>query len=227
MSPPPHHSSTLVFTRACPDMLWNTERGWRQKKTKQEKPEGMRERDGGGLREGKDPWVWEREKNVMLKLQFWVDSQKRSRTESERRLEHTEGDSDRGGGEIHAIKSARNMLSLTHSSFPSPSFLISDRAAPWSPTRSMVNCSISDSATQRSRRWERMKRCTFPDLTFFWLFFFFCQPYTLGPTGERQLAIIIAWCNTFRNWQAKEISSYCLELSHTHQLQLYHKKEWS
>lgn len=90
----------------------------------------MRERDGGGLREGKDPWVWEREKNVMLKLQFWVDSQKRSRTESERRLEHTEGDSDRGGGEIHAIKSARNMLSLTHSSFPSPSFLISDRAAP-------------------------------------------------------------------------------------------------
>lgn len=65
MSPPPHHSSTLVLTCACPDMLWNTERGWRQKKTKQEKPEGMRESEretGGGLREGKDPWVWEREK---------------------------------------------------------------------------------------------------------------------------------------------------------------------
>lgn len=88
MSPPPHHSSTLI-TRACPDMLWNTERGWRQKKTKQEKPEGMREseREMGGLREGKDRGCGKGEKNVMLQLQFWVDSQKRSRTESERRGE--------------------------------------------------------------------------------------------------------------------------------------------
>lgn len=44
------------------------------------------ERDGGV--EGRQrSWVWEREKNVMLQLQFWVDSQKRSRTESERRGE--------------------------------------------------------------------------------------------------------------------------------------------
>lgn len=38
-------------------------------KTKQEKPEGMREseREIGGLREGKDPWVWEREKKFHAK----------------------------------------------------------------------------------------------------------------------------------------------------------------
>lgn len=49
--------------------------------------EREREREGGGgLREGKDRGCGKGEKNVMLQLQFWVDSQK-SRTESERRGE--------------------------------------------------------------------------------------------------------------------------------------------
>lgn len=207
---------------------------WERVETKKNKTrktgrhERERERDGGV--EGRQrSWVWERGKkcHATAAVLGRFSKKKQDRKWGKRGNCGCNWSTRRA---TQTGEGVRYMLSLTHSSFPSPSFLISDRAAPWSPTRSMVNCSISDSATQRSRRWERMKRCTFPDLTFFWLFFFFfffCQPYTLGPTGERQLAIIIAWCNTFRNWQAKEISSYCLELSHTHRLQLYHKEEWS
>lgn len=78
-----------MHARTCCETL---REGGDKKKTKQEKPEGMRESEreiwgGGGLREGKDRGCGKGEKNVMLQLQFWVDSQKRSRTESERRGE--------------------------------------------------------------------------------------------------------------------------------------------
>lgn len=86
------------------------------------------EREMGGLREGKDRGCGKGEKNVMLQLQFWVDSQKRSRTESERRGETGCNWSTRRATQTG--EGVRYMLSLTHSSFPSPSFLISDRAAP-------------------------------------------------------------------------------------------------
>lgn len=161
---------------------------WERVETKKNKTrktgrhERERERDGGV--EGRQrSWVWERGKKCHATAAVLG---RFSKKKQDRKWEKR-GNCGCNWSTRRATQTGegvRYMLSLTHSSFPSPSFLISDRAAPWSPTRSMVNCSISDSATQRSRRWERMKRCTFPDLTFFWLFFFLSALH-LGTYGRK------------------------------------------
>lgn len=154
----PHESSLspLIWLAAPLCMSWHAEKHQGRVETKQEKPERMTDWETETEREGGVRYETSRARgkgkgNFMLKLQSGVDAQKRNRTETER----WEGWScnwnaeDRRGVRRSAIKSVKNVLSvsvLTHFFFL---FLISDRAAPQSPWRSMVTMAFQTRQQKR------------------------------------------------------------------------------